>query len=135
MEDGIQSVDTSSEAIRYSEEIFTAITEENYDEVISTFCESLYMCDSKLQNADIAHDIIAELEKLLRNLPRPFTIIQETHHIDRSFRDTYYTYFSNQHFDVKRYSRRLSFIKGIITEKEFFFADLEVQEVIVGILH
>lgn len=130
MEDGIQSVDTSSEAIRYSEEIFTAITEENYDEVISAFCESLYMCDSKLQNADIAHDIIAELEKLLRNLPRPFTIIQETHHIDRSFRDTYYTYFSNQHFDVKRYSRRLSFIKGIITEKEFFLADSEVQEVI-----
>ena len=130
MECGIQSADTSSEVIQYSEEVFIAITEENYTKVISAFCESVYMCDLNLRDIDIAHDFIAELDKLLKNLPRPYTIIQETHHIDRSFRDTYYTYFSNQHFDIKRYSRRISFVKGIITEKDFFSSDANDQELL-----
>lgn len=45
-----------------------------------------------------------------------YTIVQEIYHIDPSFRDTYYLYFSNQHFQIKRYSRRISFFRGAFGE-------------------
>ena len=61
-----------------------------------------------------------ELCELLKCFQPPFTIVQEIYHIDRSYRDSYYTYFSNQHFEVKRFSRRLSFFKGRIRKAEFF---------------
>lgn len=60
------------------------------------------------------------LTKFLLSLPRPFTIVQENYHIDRSFRDTYYMYFSNQHFNVKRFSLRLSFFIGEYGLERYF---------------
>lgn len=47
-----------------------------------------------------------------------YTIVQEAYHIDPSFRDTYYMYFSNQHFQTKRYSKRISFFNGAFGEEE-----------------
>lgn len=128
MEEDVQHINENNQLLRYDNQIFTVITEENYEDVIHTFCEELYMADSGVQDAKIARNFVQELEKLLKKFPRPFTIIQEAYHIDRSFRDTYYTYFSNQHFDIKRHSRRISFVKQIITEKEFFSSDIDTRE-------
>lgn len=64
-----------------------------------------------------------ELKTLLDKFELPYTIVNESYYIDRSFRDTYYMYFSNQHFDTRRYSRRLSFFKGEIDFTVFFSAD------------
>lgn len=139
MDDGVQNIisnnivdePSESEQIRYDEEVFTNITEENALYTIPAFCESIYrysLSDSGSFDANIAHDYMADLMKLLSRLPKPYTIIQEMHHIDPSFRDTYYTYFSNQHFDVKRYSRRLSFVKGVITESNFFSPNKRIQK-------
>lgn len=130
----MQEIDTGgldNEHIRYDEEVFTVITEENFSNTIPEFCECIYrysMSDTGAIDTNIAKNYIGELEKLLKQLPRPYTIIQEMHHIDRSFRDTYYAYFSNQHFDVKRYSRRLSFIRGIIEADVFYSSDIEMQK-------
>ena len=130
----MQEIDTGgldNEHIRYDEEVFTVITEENFSNTIPEFCECIYrysMSDTGAIDTNIAKNYIGELEKLLKQLPRPYTIIQEMHHIDRSFRDTYYAYFSNQHFDVKRYSRRLSFIRGIIEANVFYSSDVEMQK-------
>lgn len=44
---------------------------------------------------NLQREIKAELQMILKALPKPYTIIQETYHIDKSFRDTYYMYFSN----------------------------------------
>ena len=41
---------------------------------------------------------------------------------------TWYTYFSNQHFQVKRYSRRLSFFAEVVSEEDFFGEDKERQK-------
>lgn len=120
-----------NEHFRYDEEVFIVITEENFSNTIPEFCECIYrysMSDTGAIDTDIAKNYIGELEKLLTQLPRPYTIIQEMHHIDRSFRDTYYAYFSNQHFDVKRYSRRLSFIRGIIEADVFYSSNIEMQK-------
>lgn len=134
MNDYMQEIDTGgldNEHIRYDEEVFIVITEENFSNTIPEFCECIYrysMSDTGAIDTNIARNYICELEKLLKQLPRPYTIIQEMHHIDRSFRDTYYAYFSNQHFDVKRYSRRLSFIRGIIEANVFYSSDIEMQK-------
>lgn len=130
----MQEIDTGgldNEHIQYDEEVFTVITEENFSNTIPEFCECIYrysVSDAGAIDTNIAKNYIGELEKLLKQLPRPYTIIQEMHHIDRSFRDTYYAYFSNQHFDVKRYSRRLSFIRGIIEANVFYSSDIEMQK-------
>lgn len=130
----MQETNTSgldSEHIRYDEEVFIAITEENFSNTIPEFCECIYrysMSDTGAIDTDIAKNYIGELKKILTQLPRPYTIIQEMHHIDRSYRDTYYAYFSNQHFDVKRYSRRLSFVRGIIEADVFYSSNTKVQE-------
>lgn len=130
----MQEIDACSldnEHIRYDEEVFTVITEENFSNIIPKFCECIYrysMSDTGAIDTNIAKTYVDELEKLLAQLPKPYTIIQEMHHIDRSFRDTYYAYFSNQHFDVKRYSRRLSFIRGVIDATAFYSLDIEIQK-------
>lgn len=115
----------------YEEEIFTIITDENYEEMVSDFCEAIFK-NSVFEASNTSNDVIdtymLDVNKLLKQLPRPYTIVQEFYHIDRSFRDTYYTYFSNQHFQVKRYSRRLSFFAIKLSEKEFFTQDEEEQE-------
>ena len=59
------------------------------------------------------------LIRFLMNLPKPITIVQEVYHIDRSFRDTYYMYFSNQHFQIERHSRRLSLFLGAYNRRKF----------------
>ena len=134
MGDHMQEIDGNgfdNEHIRYDEEVFTVITEENFNRTIPEFCECIYrynISDTGTIDADIAKNYVDELEKLLARLPRPYTIIQEMYHIDRSFRDTYYAYFSNQHFDVKRYSRRLSFSRGAIGASDFYSSNKDTQK-------
>jgi hypothetical protein len=73
---------------------------------------------------------------LLKQIPLPYTIVVELHHIDRSYRDTYYMYFSNQHFRVNRYSARLSIFKGEITKKDLLGhtdeKGLKLQKAFIG---
>jgi hypothetical protein len=62
------------------------------------------------------------LKKLLEDIldvhPK-FTIITEEFHVDREYRDSYYLYFSSQHFEVSRFCKRLSFFKGLMTFELF----------------
>lgn len=117
------------DGVNYEDEVFIPITEENYLEVIPEFCQSMYQHNMSSEEvpAENSDKYMDELQELLRQLPRPYTIVQEIYYIDRSFRDTYYTYFSNQHFDIKRYSRRLSLIGRIVTREDFFSKDEALQ--------
>ena len=131
----------------YGVEAFVTI-EEGQDSIITELCDSIFsdlLSDDKtteesnkalqeegsdnksLEASDSLEDknttYIAGKEFLIdfiRKLPKPITIIQEDYHIDRSFRDTYYMYFSNQHFQMRRYSQRLSFFIGKYSREEFF---------------
>ncbi|MBO5199065.1 MAG: hypothetical protein J6B85_11175 [Lachnospiraceae bacterium] len=138
----------------YEEEPFVVIRTEEQERVIPAFCSSVfanYLSDEQGKSADRTEwddwkeqvnrleppDPVTQgngvsgkafLMNFLKRLPKPITIIQEGYHIDRSFRDTYYMYFSNQHFQIKRYSRRLSFFLGEYDAEQFFDTNEGVQE-------
>lgn len=116
-----------------AEQVFIVVPDESGISVIKEFCETFFSNRSETdrgepeRNRHEAVSGMAELETILQALPRPYTIIQETYHIDKSYRDTYYMYFSNQHFHTDRYSRRLSFVRGIVGYESFFSMD-EVEQ-------
>lgn len=131
----------SNNGLEDDERIIIFVDDNDYDGIIDKFCEVVFK-NSVLGDDDIEDesdqklivesmtDCVTDLSKLLKKLPKPYTIIQEFYHIDPSYRDTYYAYFSNQHFHVKRYSRRLSFFTGDLSEEEFFGADEKEEELI-----
>ena len=113
------------EIIYYDEEPFVII-KEGQNNIIEKLCNSIFAhhlsdngeaveqlekVEEEAQLSDNEAYVSGKdfLKNFLISLPKPVTVVQEGYHIDRSFRDTYYMYFSNQHFQVKRYSRRLSF--------------------------
>lgn len=117
-----------------SEQVFIVVSEEDAASVITEFCKAIFLetsnsCEEDEANGESGQGMTV-LKALLKTLPKPYTIIQEEYHIDKSFRDTYYMYFSNQHFHTKRYSRRLSFVRGVIGYEEFFSTDEREQEII-----
>ena len=124
------------ENVRYDEELFVVVDSENKENIISEFCRNLFrynLSDSEREMDNRQYEYEAELELLIKKFPTPFTIVQEFYHIDRSYRDSYYTYFSNQHFQVKRYSRRLSFFGAEITEEDFFIkTDKDINNLFIG---
>lgn len=123
----------------YDEEPFVVIEELNEEKVILGLCNAIFAHHLSDEDGDVADSLDATdelasltddneayisgkqfLAQFLKNLPKPITVVQEGYHIDRSFRDTYYMYFSNQHFQIKRYSRRLSFFKGAYDVEKYF---------------
>lgn len=59
------------------------------------------------------------LRRIMETIKDDFTIIAEEYHIDKSYRDSYYMYFSNQHFQVERYCKRFTFLIGHYSWKNF----------------
>lgn len=73
----------------------------------------------------------AVLWALLGNL-NTFTAVVEQHHVDRVYRDSYYSYYSSKHFCYNRYCRRLSLFSGIL-EKEFLdYSTEELNKCFLG---
>lgn len=115
----------------YADEMFITIPEDSADDVINMYCNEVFLYtlfDDDSTEVINAIKGLSELKGILRCFPRPFTIVQEFYHIDRSFRDSYYTYFSNQHFSTKRHSIRLSFFTGAIDEQMFYSSDKDVNK-------
>lgn len=51
------------------------------------------------------------LDDLFRD-QMPFTAVVEHMYVDRTYRDSYYTYYSAKHFNYSRYCKRVSFFSG-----------------------
>lgn len=123
----------------YRETSFLVIDDEDSSKVIHDFCDAVFaqqLPSENDKNEDVKEQHDAEelilsgkefLAHFIIDLPKPITIVQEVYHIDRSFRDTYYMYFSNQHFQVERYSRRLSFFFGSYGRKKFLGNSSKIQ--------
>ena len=107
----------------YDEEPFVVIDESNEEKVIRGLCNAVFAHHLSDEDGDIADSLGAAdelasltddnevficgkqfLAQFLKKLPKPITVVQEGYHIDRSFRDTYYMYFSNQHVLCRSYS-------------------------------
>lgn len=127
-------------AVNINNDIFFYVEDENFRTLLPEICGSLarhntLMGDTAPENPKQPAGNMDELREILETLPRPYTIVQEHYHIDKIYRDTYYRYFSSQHFAVKRHSRRFSFYKGIIEEKHFYdMSNEELSELYMGSL-
>lgn len=138
----------NKDVLEFGENPFVIITEENQERVVDKFCDAVFisnLTDNEEEFFEMLHGSgvdgdIGEtdqeklllgknfLKEFLRRLPKPITIVQELYHIDRSYRDKYYMYFSNQHFVVKRYSRRLSFFLGEYDAVSYFADDEDTEK-------
>lgn len=134
--------------LEFSENPFVIITEENQERVVDKFCDAVFisnLTDNEEEFLEMLHGSGVDgdrretdqeklllgknfLKDFLSRIPKPITIVQELYHIDRSYRDTYYMYFSNQHFVVKRYSRRLSFFLGEYDAVSYFSDDEDTEK-------
>lgn len=56
---------------------------------------------------------------ILVRLIFPFSILLENSYVDKVYRDSYYHYYSNKHFNVSRECKRLTLFTGIIEESDF----------------
>lgn len=100
---------------------FSMVNDDNKKDVLKELCTYLFSdeyIDFFEQDADnqildsieatFSHSIIGRFVKLLNKISCPFTLVVEPYYIDQSYRDTFYMYYSNQHFSVNRSSVRLS---------------------------
>ena len=104
---------------------FTHIEGSNKKEKIEQFIKTLFSSNSyevqSVANEEIFQSISGQqiIRKIMETIPDNFTIVTEEYHIDKNYRDSYYLYFSNQHFQVERYCKRLSFLIGHYSWKNF----------------
>ena len=54
---------------------------------------------------------------------RAFTIVYERYHVNPVYRDSYYSYFAGQHFDISRFTGRCFFFEGDYTDLNMFSPD------------
>ena len=108
--------------------------ENNDKERIQKFIEELFpiqpyevqdLDDSSAHNGIGGQQLIKQIMSIIQGC---FTVIVEEFHIDERYRDTYYMYFSNQHFQIERYCRRLTFMKGNYTWNSFLEIKSEEQK-------
>ena len=92
-----------------------------FEQRINAFCDELRMHNiTGAKPSMVTMDYLKSLKRIMLSITPPYTVILEHYYVDKSFRDSYYRYFSSSHFNTDRSSRRLSFFQGLISEKELF---------------
>ncbi|MBO6140814.1 MAG: hypothetical protein J6O40_03380 [Ruminococcus sp.] len=120
---------------------FSIVNNQNRKDIMKNLCGYLFSdeyidffeqdeADQSLDSIDIAfsNSIIGRFVSLLNLIKCPFTIIVEPYYIDQSFRDTFYMYYSNQHFSVNRSSVRLSFLNGEYSRDSFYTTESRILD-------
>jgi hypothetical protein len=125
--------------------IFTNIKSDNRTQQIEEFIDELFTNlpydVASISNAvELPHSISGKqfVRRIMESISGDFTIIYEDYHIDKSYRDSYYMYFSNQHFQVERYCKRLTFLTGYYTWDNFLGKKtddeiIQIENSLVGI--
>ncbi len=78
-------------------------------------------------------DYLEPLKHIMYSIAPPFTVVLEHYYVDKSFRDSYYKHFSSSHFNVNRFSRRLSFFGGEVSEEEFFDNSIPAVDILTDL--
>ncbi len=84
--------------------------------------------DKNLKNNENASNSLTGayfVKKVIDKVDGDLTILLESYHIDKFYRDCYYMYFSNQHFQIDRYCKRISFFRGIWKREVFLNGNKE----------
>ena len=112
-------IDNMKEPICNSQFCYYRYTENNYffyfdtndfEHKVNDFCDELRAHNIIGANPTMeTSDYLAPLKSIMKSIEPPYTVILEHYYVDKSFRDSYYRYFSSSHFNTSRFSRRLSF--------------------------
>lgn len=73
------------------------------------------------------------LYNLMSAIGFPFSVVTEPFHVDRVYRDSYYTYFSNQHFQLSRFCKRISFF-NIELNDDLFYNKSSIKHIVESFL-
>ena len=119
---------------------FTYIEGERKETQIDQFIDTLFDKQSyEVQNVaseEVLQSISGRkiLRRIMETIKEDFTIVTEEYHIDKSYRDSYYMYFSNQHFQVERYCRRLTFLIGHYDWRNFLGKMEEKEQILSSLI-
>ena len=98
---------------------FHFLDDDTFMQRVDDFCDALRAYNITGTNPEMeTADYLALLKNIMKTITPPYTVVLEHYYVDRSFRDSYYRYYSSSHFNTDRSSRRLSFFHGTISEEE-----------------
>ena len=116
-------IETAKEHIE--DQLFFQFDNNDFLQKVDDFCDELsfYNVNVSDPSMEIA-DYLEDLRDIMKSVTPPYTVSLEHHYVDRSFRDSYYRYFSSRHFNVNRTSLRLSFFQGLVPVEEYINHDI-----------
>jgi hypothetical protein len=73
---------------------------------------------------------------VFERLKFPVSVVIEDLYVDKVYRDSYYNYFSNKHFDMSRTCKRVCVFSGEISERDFLYKEGQekLKKSIVGFI-
>lgn len=83
---------------------------------------------AQLRQDNISFCILDDLFKC----QMPFTAVVENMYVDRTYRDSYYTYYSSKHFIYRRYCKRVSFFSGTFDAVYADCDELTLEQMFMG---
>lgn len=106
-------------------QIFFQFDNNDFLQKVDDFCDGLSIYNIEASDPSMAiSDYLKELKDIMKSVTPPYTVSLEHHYVDKSFRDSYYRYFSSSHFNINRTSRRLSFFQGLISVEDYLDHDI-----------
>lgn len=71
-------------------------------------------------------------EILLQFKKTEFTVVAEPNYVDRQYRDSYYSYFSQKYSEYERNCLRLAFFEGKISQEQFADCTFDLEKIFIG---
>ena len=71
-------------------------------------------------------------EILLQFKNTEFTVVAEPNYVDRQYRDSYYSYFSQKYAEYERNCLRLAFFEGKISQEQFADCTFDLEKIFIG---
>ena len=88
---------------------------------------------------ELQHDYpvyIREIERIMNVLKqfrsKIFTVVTEENYVDRQYRDSYYSYFSQKYTQYERNCLRLAFFEGRISQEQFSDCNFNLEKIFIG---
>lgn len=80
----------------------------------------------------ISHNASFRILWKLLSCINEYTIVLEDNYVDRTYRDSYYFYFSGKHFSYARFCKRISIFKGKLVKNFYDYTSEELNKVFIG---
>lgn len=71
-------------------------------------------------------------EILLQFKKTEFTVVAEPNYVDRQYRDSYYSYFSQKYSEYERNCLRIAFFEGKISQEQFADCTFDLEKIFIG---